>query len=129
MARWYELHLLDAMGFRPELSQCLECGSALEPNGNGYSAVGAGVLGPECLHPALDARPISPDGLKVLRHLQRTRLTDVLRVRLSAAVQRETERLLHATVSAILERELGSRDFLADVASRQEAMVAVGAEA
>jgi hypothetical protein len=35
----------------------------------------------------------------------------------------ETERLLHATVSAILERELGSRDFLADVAARAESLV------
>jgi DNA repair protein RecO (recombination protein O) len=129
VARWYELHLLDAMGFRPELSQCLECGSQVEPHGNGYSAVGGGVLGPECLHPALDARPISADALKVLRHLQRTPLIDVLRIRLSTAVQRETERLLHATVSAILERELGSRDFLADVAARQDSVVALVAEA
>jgi DNA repair protein RecO (recombination protein O) len=128
VARWYELHLLDAMGFRPELSQCLECGAPLEPTGNGYSAVGGGVLGPECLHPALDARPISADALKVLRHLQRTPLIDVLRIRLSTAVQRETERLLHVTVSVILERELGSRDFLADVAARQDSVVALVAE-
>jgi DNA repair protein RecO (recombination protein O) len=123
VARWYELHLLDAMGFRPELSRCLECGSPIEPEGNGYSAVGGGVLGPECRHPALDVRPISADGLKVLRHLQRSELTEVLQLRLSAAVLGETERLLHATVSAILERELGSRDFLADVAARAESLV------
>jgi DNA repair protein RecO (recombination protein O) len=124
VARWYELHLLDAMGFRPELSRCLECGAQIEPDGNGYSAVGGGVLGPECRHPALDVRPISPDALKVLRHLQRSELTEVLQLRLPAAVLGETERLLHATVSAILERELGSRDFLADVASREESLVA-----
>src|SRR5918996_3090901 len=34
VARWYELHLLDAMGFRPELSRCLECGAQIEPDGN-----------------------------------------------------------------------------------------------
>ena len=118
------LHLLAAMGFRPELSRCLECGSQIEPDGNAYSAVGGGVLGPECRHPALDARAISPDALKVLRHLQRSELTAVLQLRLSAAVLGEAERLLHATVSAILERELGSRDFLADVAARKESLVA-----
>jgi hypothetical protein len=59
----------------------------------------------------------------VLRHLQRSELTEVLQLRLSAAVLGETERLLHATVSAILERELGSRDFLADVAGRAESLV------
>src|ERR687892_2293074 len=39
VARWYELHLLDAMGFRPELGLCLECGAMIEPEGNAYSPV------------------------------------------------------------------------------------------
>ena len=34
------------------------------------------------------------------------------------------ERLLHATVSAVLERELRSRDFLDEVAAREAAAVA-----
>jgi DNA repair protein RecO (recombination protein O) len=125
VARWFELHLLDAMGFRPELSRCLECGAEIGPEGNGFSPVASGVLGPECLHAALGTRPISAEGLKVMRHLQRSSLSDVLRLRLPAASAREVERLLHATVSAVLERELRSRDFLEEVAARQAAMAAV----
>jgi len=34
VARWFELHLLEAMGFRPELAQCLDCGIEIEPDGN-----------------------------------------------------------------------------------------------
>jgi DNA repair protein RecO (recombination protein O) len=127
VARWFELALLDAMGFRPELGQCLECGAAIAPEGNAYSAVAGGVLGPECGHSATGARPVSPEGLKVMRHLQRTPLVDVLRLRLPASVHREVERLLHATVSAVLERELRSRDFLEEVAAR-ESVRGVGAE-
>ena len=119
MARWYELHLLGEMGFRPELSQCLVCGAAIEPEGNAYSPVGGGVQGPECVDGALGARPISSDALKVLRHLQRSELTAVLRLQLSPAVQREAERLMHDTMSAVLERELRSRDFLDEVAARE----------
>src|SRR5687768_1622808 len=48
VARWFELALLDAMGFRPELGQCLECGAAIEPAGNAFSPVGGGVLCPQC---------------------------------------------------------------------------------
>ena len=118
VARWFELHLLDAMGFRPELSRCLECGAQIAPDGNAYSPVGAGMIGPECASIVPGARPISADALKVLRHLQRTGLTSVLRLELSPALEREVERLMHATVSAILERELGSRDFLAEVGAR-----------
>jgi len=106
------------MGFRPELNQCLECGAEIGPEGNGYAAVAGGILGPECLHAALGARPISADALKVMRHLQRSPLSGVLRLRLAPAVQREVERLQHATVSAVLERELRSRDFLDEVATR-----------
>lgn len=118
VARWFELHLLDAMGFRPQLTRCLECGALIEPDGNAYSPVAGGVLCPDCAHAALGARPVSADALKVMRHLARSELVDVLRLGVPVRVARETERLLHATISAVLERELRSRDFLDEVESR-----------
>jgi DNA repair protein RecO (recombination protein O) len=121
VARWFELALLDAMGFRPELSRCLDCGAAIEPDGNAFSPVGGGTICPQCLHAATGSRPISADALKVLRHLQRSPLVGVLRLRLAPALHREVERLLHATVTAVLERELRSRDFLEEVAAREAA--------
>lgn len=119
VARWFELALLDAMGFRPELARCIECGAAIEPEGNAYAPVAGGVVCPQCAHAAHAARPISADALKVLRHLQRSPLVGVLRLRLAPALHRDVERLLHATVSAVLERELRSRDFLEEVAARE----------
>jgi DNA repair protein RecO (recombination protein O) len=119
VARWFEMHLLDAAGFRPQLGRCLECGAEIEPAGNVYSPVAGGVLCPSCAHAALAGRPISPDALKVLRHLQRSGLSAVLRLGLPPPLAREVERLMHATVSAVLERELRSRDFLDEVASRE----------
>jgi DNA repair protein RecO (recombination protein O) len=120
VARWFELHLLDAMGFRPELNRCLECGGAIEPDGNAFSPVAGGVVCPQCRHAALGARPIGADALKVLRHLQRSVLVDVLGLRLPGPIHREVERLLHATVTAVLERELRSRDFFEEVAAREQ---------
>jgi DNA repair protein RecO (recombination protein O) len=128
VARWFELHLLDAMGFRPELSRCLECGAQITPEGNAFSPVAGGVLCPSCISGALGARSISADALKVMRHLQRSELTSVLRLSLRVSVHREVECLLHATVSAVLERELRSRDFFEEVAAR-EASVAIPIEA
>ena len=122
VARWFELHLLDAMGFRPELTACIECGDAIEPDGNAFSPASGGVLCPRCRVASSGARPIGPDVLKVLRHLQRAPLVGVLRLRLATALHREVERLLHATVSAVLERELRSRDFLQEVAAREHAI-------
>lgn len=125
IARWFELHLLDVMGFRPELARCLDCGAEIAPDGNAYSPVAGGVFGPECADRALGARSISPAALKVMRHLQRSPLTTILRLGLPGATQREMERLLHATVSAVLERELRSRDFLDEVATREMGRVAM----
>jgi DNA repair protein RecO (recombination protein O) len=119
VARWFELALLDAMGFRPELRRCLECGAEIEPEGNAFSPAGGGVVCPQCRHAAHAARPVSADALKILRHLQRSPLVGVLPLRLASPLHREVERLLHATVSAVLERELRSRDFLDEVAARE----------
>lgn len=124
VTRWFELALLDAMGFRPELSRCLECGASIEPEGNVYSPVGGGVVCGQCRHAAHGATSITADALKVMRHLQRSPLVGVLRLTLVSALQREVERLLHATLSAVLERELRSRDFLDEVAARERAVPA-----
>ncbi len=129
VARWFELHLLDAMGFRPELSRCLECGAPIIPEGNAFSPVAGGVLCASCTSGALGARSVSPEALKVMRHLQRSELTAVLRLSLRLGVHREVERLLHATVSAVLERELRSRDFFEEVAARDAAADASDAAA
>ena len=119
VARWFELALLDAMGFRPELTRCLDCGAQLEPDGNVYSPVGGGVACPSCAGSSMNARPLEADALKILRHLQRSPLVGVLRLRLAAGLHREVERLLHETVSAVIERELRSRGFLEEVAARE----------
>jgi DNA repair protein RecO (recombination protein O) len=122
IARWFELALLDAMGFRPELTRCLECGADLEPEGNAYAPVGGGALCPQC-RSVQGARPVSADALKVMRHLQRSPLVGILGLRLASPLHREVERLLHATVLSVLERELRSRDFLEEVAARTAAPV------
>lgn len=124
VARWFELALLDAMGFRPELTRCLDCGAELEPEGNAYSPLGDGALCPTCAQGTSGAHPISADALKILRHLQRSPLVGVLRLQLGTALQREVERLLNATVSAVLEREVRSRGFLVEVAAREIAIAA-----
>ncbi len=121
VARWFELHLLDAMGFRPELNRCLECGAEIGRREMATRRWRVASWGRSASHAALGARPISADALKVMRHLQRSSLPEVLRLRLPATVQREVERLQHATVSAVLERELRSRDFLEEVATREAA--------
>ena len=121
IARAFELHLLEAMGYRPELGTCIECGAAVEPGRNAYAAVAGGIVGPECVHGAMGAAAISTAALKAMRHFQRVPLDEAGRVAMTRPVGREVERHLHATVSAVLERELRSRDFLDEVSRLEPA--------
>ena len=44
--RWFELQLLTAEGYQPQLRRCVRCGRELEAEGNAFSASVGGVLCP-----------------------------------------------------------------------------------
>ena len=44
----FHIRLLDALGYRPELRECVSCRSAIEPNRNHFSALLGGVICPGC---------------------------------------------------------------------------------
>lgn len=120
-ARYYELHLLDLVGYRPQLFQCVVCGEEIKPRRQFYSAVDGGVVCPSCgqNRPRID--PISLNALKVLRYLQTRPFEIVEQLKLSAAAQRECERLLHETLAYHLERRLKSAAFIKRL--RREAII------
>ena len=47
-ARYFELRLLDLLGYRPELAACPGCGVELGPEGNAFGVDAGGVLCPRC---------------------------------------------------------------------------------
>src|SRR4030043_59068 len=65
--RYFELHLLDHLGYRPQLQQCTECNLSLQPEANFFSPSQGGVLCHDCGFHEPMARPLSLNGLKVLR--------------------------------------------------------------
>jgi len=110
--RYFELHLLGHLGYQPQLQQCLNCRSALEPTANFFSASGGGVLCPNCADTEPVTRPISLNALKVLRFLQNSDLAASQRLRLRPNLARELEQLLREYIRYLLERELKSTEFL-----------------
>jgi DNA repair protein RecO (recombination protein O) len=115
---WFELHLLDLLGYRPELRVCVSCGHALEPVVNGFSAASGGVLCPLCRRQTGHQREISVDALKVLRYLQAQDLPEALRVRLEGDLRGEVEGLVEEYLHTLLEHDLASADFLRDLRRR-----------
>ena len=105
IARYYECRLLTCMGYRLELSECVNCRRPLEPVTNRFSAAAGGVLCPDCQTADPAAQSLSVNALKVFRLIAREPLTALLRVRLSPELRAELEAVGHATVRQHLERE------------------------
>ena len=110
--RHFEMHLLDLLGYRPELRRCLSCDSELRPVSNFFSPASGGTLCPSCGLRDRLARPLSLNALKVLRFFQETSAVAQARVKLDARLSREVEGLLTEYISYLLEGELKSMRFL-----------------
>jgi DNA repair protein RecO (recombination protein O) len=110
--RYFELHLLSYLGYCPELQECLNCKSPLEPVVNLFSASGGGVLCPACADTEPVTSPISVNVLKVLRFFQNSDLATACHLKLSPELSRELEGLLRQYIRYLLERELKSTEFL-----------------
>ncbi len=106
--RHFELHLLDAVGYRPQLQECVNCHAALEPVTNYFSPVAGGVLCPKCYDSGRGARQLSLNALKVLRFLQSNDFDTTNRLKVDAALSRELETVMRSLIRYLLERDLRS---------------------
>jgi DNA repair protein RecO (recombination protein O) len=113
--RYYEIRLLDLLGFRPELNNCVRCGAQIQPEDQFFDADLGGVLCPRCGAAVPTARPVSMLVLKYLRHYQRSTFQEASRAVLSPAVRHEMESLLNYYLTYLLERRLNSPAFLYEV--------------
>ena len=110
--RYFELHLCDHIGYKPELQQCVVCRSSIEPDANYFTPNGGGVLCPRCRNPELVLYHLSLNALKVLRFLQRSSYAEVDRLRMTPELSSEVKSLMRRYVRYILEREVKSAEWL-----------------
>ena len=110
--RYYELHLLDQVGYRPELFRCLGCGAEIRPQDQFFSPAEGGVLCPACGSRRKNARRISLTALKVMRHYQRNTFAVATSVRIRAQIFSEIEQMMEEYLSYHLERKLNTPAFL-----------------
>ncbi|HEX2986890.1 MAG TPA: DNA repair protein RecO [Chloroflexota bacterium] len=109
---FFELHMLEMVGYRPELTHCLSCRHEIKPETNYFGAILGGVLCPECGRREGTAQPISLGALKVLRYLQRLDAPPSGGLRLDVSTRREVDSTLRLDIEHLLERTLKSNAFL-----------------
>jgi len=126
--RYYEVRLLDHLGFRPQLFECANCREEIQAVDQFFSAGQGGVLCPRCgfapstapsLHSGLRLRSslpgvweVSVEALKYLRHFQRSSYAEAQRARPSPQVRDEVEALMQRYFTYLLERELNTPGFI-----------------
>jgi DNA repair protein RecO (recombination protein O) len=109
----FQLRVLDALGYRPELRECVSCRSTIAPGANHFSALLGGVVCPTCGPNELSARPIGTEALKLLRYVQQS--GGFRRLSVPGVVSREAEVLLRDYAEQIVERRLRSPALIARV--------------
>jgi DNA repair protein RecO (recombination protein O) len=110
--RYFELHLLESAGYRPQLRECITCHRPLEPVINHFSPAGGGMLCPECgrNHPFCYA--LSVNAQKVLRLLQGNDYAAAGRVKIDTALGREIENVISGYLKYLLEKDVKSAAWL-----------------
>src|SRR5438067_11800677 len=110
----FHVRLLEALGYRPELRECVSCRAVIEPDRNQFSAHAGGVLCPGCGPRESSAHAVGTSALKLLRFVQQTEGRRAVSV--PDAVGREAEALLRSYAEHIVERRLRSPALIARVA-------------
>lgn len=110
--RYYEMRLLDALGFRPKLFECANCGREIQPVAQFFSPAAGGVICPACGTGLPGLWPVEMEILKYLRHFQRSNYTAAARARPAAQHQKQIETLMQGYFTYLLERELNTPGFL-----------------
>jgi DNA repair protein RecO (recombination protein O) len=118
--RYFEMHLLDLLGYRPELTNCVNCDSLIRAEDQFFSISLGGVVCPRCGPRMQDARSISMDTLKYLRHFQRSSYRDATRAKISPELNRELEQFMQRYITYLLERNLNTPAFISRVKGKSD---------
>ncbi len=110
--RHYELSLLDDVGFRPELTECVIMRDAIEAVDQFFSFGDGGVVSVEGASYTAGLVQLPVTTLKLLRFLQRTPYEQITELSISEALHRDTERVMLGYLSYILESRVQSVDFI-----------------
>ncbi len=110
--RYFELHLLDEAGFRPQLHECVSCRQPLAPTANFFCLSAGGILCPALGPNQPYHYAISVNAQKVLRLLQDTDYDTANRLKVDTTLATELKTLLANYLKYLLERDIKSARWL-----------------
>jgi len=109
---YFELHLLNEVGYRPQLEQCVSCHSPLKPVTNAFSPGAGGVLCSKCSQRQPLTYPLSVNALEVLRLLQSSDYDTASKREMKPESSHELDEVMSHYLEYLLEREVKSAAWL-----------------
>jgi len=110
--RYHELHLLNAVGYRPQLQHCVSCRSPFESTASSFCPSAGGALCPNCSRGESLTYPLSPNALKVLRILQGCDYDTANELKMNPELSYELKVVMRHYLRYLLEREVKSAAWL-----------------
>lgn len=115
VCRWFDLHLLDRSGFRPELFACVVCREALQERQNAWSAAAGGALCGTCAARGGVGLALSVRALKSLRYLLRSDFAGAALLRVDTPLATEMEHHMRFFVQNVIDREITAARLLDEI--------------
>ncbi len=116
VARIFEIKLLSLMGLMPSVTECVNCGGAVEASAR-FSLRNGGLVCKACLGVDRSARPVLAGTIKFIEYIQNSPFEKIDRVKVSQDVGKELEQILRKFLEFHIERRLKTVDFLKDISA------------
>jgi DNA repair protein RecO (recombination protein O) len=115
---FFEIKILDRLGFRPQVYYCLHCRKKLLDEQNYFSAEGGGVVCSSCKTGHLPK--ISVDVIKVFRLIIESDISLVDRLKVEPEIIDEMKKIIDIYQNQIIEREVRSKTILKTIENSVE---------
>lgn len=106
LTTFFQLDLLDKIGFKPELYRCVECEATIEPGNHRFAPGRGGTICKSCQPNLSRILPISINCIKALRFLQNEGYSAVARLNLQDDMILELNAITHWLVTDLLDRDI-----------------------
>lgn len=103
----YLIRLFDLLGYRPDLSACLECGNSRISGGFAFNHATGGLICDHCqIAGSPTLTPLSAGTINILKKAMHLPLDQLARLQLSKSALDEAGKLLHRYGKTLFQREL-----------------------
>lgn len=109
---YFQINLLNLLGYRPELYECVHCRKKIEPDEITWDHEHGGVLCERCNHQGLR---VSAEAIKVLRILLARNIRVLSRLSVGDKLEEEVDKIIGDFLKYLLQRELISENFIKKV--------------